>query len=168
LPHLEATIVGIVGVAYAAAVLLLFSFRKLRPALLAMGVGMIALMIALFGLYLPRVEQLKLSESIAAILKANGGGADSTQPGDVQMIGYKEPSLAFYQGGTIREQSENDFLQTHPQGEWPHFLVIREDVWQSLPDEIKTQLEVLGSARGWEYADRGRMWSVFVARKRGN
>jgi hypothetical protein len=153
-----------VGVAYAVAVLLLFNFQRIRAALLTMGLGMIALMITLFAIYLPRVEQLKLSQSIAAILKAHGGGAESTQPGDVQMIAYKEPSLAFYQGGTIREQSENDFLQTHPQAEWPRFVTIREDIWQKLPDATKAELEVLGTARGWAYAAGGKMWTIYVVR----
>jgi 4-amino-4-deoxy-L-arabinose transferase-like glycosyltransferase len=157
-------VVAPVGVAYAIAVLLLFNFQRIRAALLTMGLGMIALMITLFAVYLPRVEQLRLSQTIAAILKAHGGGAESTQPGDVQMIAYKEPSLAFYQGGTIREQSENDFLQTHPRDQWPRFLTIREDIWQKLPDAIKQELEVLGTARGWAYADKGRMWTVYVVR----
>ena len=56
---------------------------------------------------------------------------------DVQMMGYKEPSLAFYQGGTIREQSENDFLIKHPQSEWPKWLVIRQDLWDKTPAEIQ-------------------------------
>ena len=77
-----------------------------------------------------------------------------------------EPSLAFYQGGTIREQSENDFLATHPSSQWPRFTVIREDVWQRTPDSVKSQLEVLGEKTGIDLADRGRTWTVFVVRKR--
>jgi hypothetical protein len=100
------------------------------------------------------------------VLHRNGGAAESTQAGDVQMIGYKEPSLAFYQGGTIREQSENDFLQTHPPQQWPQFLTIRQDVWRDIPREAKAKLEVLGECRGWAYADRGRTWTVIVVRKR--
>jgi 4-amino-4-deoxy-L-arabinose transferase-like glycosyltransferase len=167
LPQIPAMIVFVVGLSYAVAVFALFvQFRKLRYALLTMGAGMIVLMAVLFAFYLPRVQPLQLSRCIGDVLRHNGGGAESTTAGDVQMIAYKEPSLAFYQGGTIREQSENDFLKTHSPEQWPRFLTIRQDVWDDTPPEIRAKLEILGECRGWAYADKGRTWTVIVVRKR--
>ena len=131
-----------------------------------MGGGMIAMMALLFGLFVPRIESLRLSPRIAEILKQNGGDASATKPGDVQMIAYKEPSLAFYQGGTIREQSKNDFLITHPIADWPKFVVIREDAWKKMPADVTTNLDVLGEVRGIDLPDSGRMWTVMVAKKK--
>jgi 4-amino-4-deoxy-L-arabinose transferase-like glycosyltransferase len=166
LPVAAAAAVAMIGVAWAGAVFVLFHLRRPGPALIAMGEGMLLVMAALFSWYLPNVEALRLSVRTAAILHRHGGGAARTRAGDVQMIAYKEPSLAFYQGGTIREQSENDFLLTHPFDQWPRFTVIRRDVWDRMPDSVKDRLEVLGEARGLDLADRGRTWTVYVLRKR--
>jgi hypothetical protein len=70
------------------------------------------------------------------------------------MIGYKEPSLAFYQGGTIREQGENDFLLTHPPPEWPRFLVIARTSGTGMPAAVKSQWHLAGVTRGRDLADK--------------
>jgi 4-amino-4-deoxy-L-arabinose transferase-like glycosyltransferase len=143
-------------------------FRRGRPdaGLVAMGLGMILAMTIAFGWYLPNAHFLRLTACVADVLKQNGGGARDTQPGDVQMIAFKEPSLAFHQGGTIREQPETEFLLTHPPSEWPKWLVIRDDVWQRMPADVKDRLEVVGSCRGVAYAAGGKTWTVWVVRKR--
>jgi hypothetical protein len=143
-----------------------FGRTRLRATALMMGSGMLLTMGLLFGLLLPRLQILQLSPRLAQILRDNGGDAAHTRPGDVQMVAYKEPSLAFYQGGTIREQSENDFLLTHPPDQWPTWLVIRGDIWDRMPDDVKARLEVVGSARGLDLADKARTWTVYVLRKR--
>jgi hypothetical protein len=159
-------LLAIVGVAYGGFVFACFVRRRPGMGLIAMGGGMIAVMALIFGLYLPRAEFLRLSVDLGETLKRNGGGASDTRPGDVQMIAYKEPSLAFYQGGTIREQSENDFLLTHPPDQWPRFLVIREDIWSRMPADVKAKWDDLGSSRGLDLADKARTWTVHVLRKR--
>jgi hypothetical protein len=158
---------SLVGVAYAVAVYVPFHQLRPRRGLIAMGVGMILAMTVAFGWYLPASPVFRLSVCLGDILHRAGGGADRTAPGDVQMIAYKEPSLAFYQGGTIREQSENDFLATHPPEQWPTWTVIRQDVWDRMPAAVKARLEVVGSCRGLDLADKGRVWRVYVVRKRG-
>jgi hypothetical protein len=144
-----------------------YFFRR-RPAtgLVAMGLGMMLVMGFGFARYLPGMQDLRLSVDLAAILARAGGSARDTRPGDVQMIAYKEPSLAFYQGGTIREQGENDFLLTHPPADWPKFLVIREDVWDRMPQPVKSQWQLAGVTRGRDLADKARTWTVYVLRKR--
>jgi 4-amino-4-deoxy-L-arabinose transferase-like glycosyltransferase len=154
------------GIAYGICVFGFFHSRRPREGLLAMGLGMMIAMAIAFGWYLPNAHFLRLPVCIADALRANGGGAHDTQPGEVQMIAYKEPSLAFYQGGTIREQPENDFLVTRPPAEWPRWVVVREDVWDRMPAEVTRQLEVVSQCRGVAYADKGRTWTVIVARTR--
>ncbi len=115
---------SLVAIAYAVTVFAFFVAEKPRHAVAAMAGGMAAAIIVAFGFYLPNAWFFRLSSSVADVLKRDG----ATVPGQEQMIAYKEPSLAFYQGGTIREQTENDFLVTHPPTDWPKWLTIRSDV----------------------------------------
>jgi len=137
-------------------------FRAARPLAAAdvMGIGMMIFMAAMYCGYLRHAEFLRISERLAAALRANHATAD------IRMIGYKEPSLAFYQGGTIREERDNQFLQNHPPGEWPDWLVITEDLWQGTPREIRDQFELVESARGWNYANAGKVVEVIAVQKR--
>lgn len=154
------------GVLYAVIVFGAFMRRSPEVGLAAMGLGMMLVMSVTFGWYLPQIDLLRLSPCIAEALQRHHGGAKETKAGEVQMIAYKEPSLAFYQGGTIREQSENDFLLTHPPEQWPSFIVIRSDVWDRMPKDVKDKWELIGTCRGLDVADRGRTWTVFTLRKR--
>jgi 4-amino-4-deoxy-L-arabinose transferase-like glycosyltransferase len=156
----------IVGGIYTSVVVIAFLRRRPRLGLIAMGVGMLPAMAIMWGMYLPNATFIRLSGDIADILKQSGAGPRETTAGDVQMIGYKEPAVAFHQGGTIREQSDNDFLMKTPPSDWPRFLVIRDDIWQRTPDAVKSQLEELGSARGLAYAAGGKTWTVHVVRKK--
>jgi 4-amino-4-deoxy-L-arabinose transferase-like glycosyltransferase len=152
----------ICAVAYAAAVVIPFLRRRPPVGLINMALGVMAAIPIAWGLYLPNAEFLRLGTNVASILKQNARG---TQPGDVQMIGYKEPSLAFHQGGTIREQPEDNFLAAHPPNDWPRFIVITEPIWQQTPDPVKQQFDILGTARGINPA-KGKSLTVLVLRKR--
>jgi 4-amino-4-deoxy-L-arabinose transferase-like glycosyltransferase len=156
----------IVAVLYASAVVAGFIRRRPRIGLIAMGVGMLPAMAIMWGLYLPNAQSLRLSGNVAEILRHNGAGPRETTPGDIQMIGYKEPGVAFHQGGTVREQSDNDFLTKTPPPQWPRFLVIRDDLWQATPQAAKEQLEVIETASGIAYAAGGKMRTVVVVRKK--
>jgi 4-amino-4-deoxy-L-arabinose transferase-like glycosyltransferase len=153
-----------VAALYAAAVIVPFLRRRPRAGLIAMGVGMMPAMMIIWGFYLPSAHFLRLSGCVGDLLKQNGGGPRDTRVGDVQMIGYKEPSLAFHQGGTIREQSDDAFLAHTPLEQWPRFMTIRDDLWQTTPSAAKEQLEVIGSCRGIAYAAGGKTWTVWVVR----
>jgi 4-amino-4-deoxy-L-arabinose transferase-like glycosyltransferase len=156
----------IVGVTYVSIVVVAFLSRRPRVGLITMGLGMLPAMAIMWGLYLPNAQFIRLSGNLADILKQNGAGPRDTKPGDVQMIGYKEPAVAFHQGGTVREQGDNDFLTKAPPSDWPRFLVIRDDIWQRTPDAVKAQLEEVGGARGIAYAAGGKTWTVWVLRKK--
>jgi hypothetical protein len=116
-----------------------------------MGVGMFVLVIVLHVGFLPAAGFLQVSRQTADILKANG----ATTAGDEIMIDYKEPSLAFYQGGTIREESRNDYLSSVDPIFWPEWIVVTEDVWKKTPGEKQSLLEEVGSVEGWDYAGKG-------------
>jgi 4-amino-4-deoxy-L-arabinose transferase-like glycosyltransferase len=153
---------------YSAAVVAAFLAKRPRLGLIAMALGMMLAMAFLWGFYLPNAHFIRLSGNVAEILKQNGAGPHETRPGDVQMIGYKEPGVAFHQGGTVREQPDNEFLLKTPPQQWPRFLVVRDDVWQATPPDVKAQLEELGAARGIAYAAGGKQRTVVVVRKRGS
>src|SRR5205085_10736788 len=78
----------------------LVQFRGARPLVAAgvMGIGMLVLVGVLYGLYLPAARFLQISRQAADVLIEHG----ATHPGQAIMIDYKETSLPFYQGGTIR------------------------------------------------------------------
>jgi 4-amino-4-deoxy-L-arabinose transferase-like glycosyltransferase len=157
------TIVGAIDVSI---VVVAFLSRRPRLALIAMGVGMLPAIAVMWGMYLPNAQFIRLSGNLADILKQNGAGSRDTKPGDVQMIGYKEPAVAYHQGGTIREQGDNDFHTKTPPSDWPRYLVIRDDIWQRTPDAVKVQLDEVGGARGIAYAAGGKTWYVHVVRKK--
>ncbi|HEX8521620.1 MAG TPA: hypothetical protein VF669_05130, partial [Tepidisphaeraceae bacterium] len=152
----------LIAILYAATVFTLFVAEKPRAAALAIAGGMVAAMLIAYGWYLPQARFFQLSKSIAAVLRRDGG----VVAGRVQMIGYKEPSLAFYQGGTIREQPENNFLITHPPQDWPRWLTIRSDIWQTMPEHVQQRFTLLSTCQGWAYADKGKVVNVLVLRKR--
>ena len=135
--------------------------KALRPAVW-MGVGMLAAVAIAYGLVLPRIEALRISPRVAQVLVENG----ATKPGDVIMIDYKEPSLAFYQGGTIRPQRDNAYLNLTPPEQWPRWIVLTADIWKNTPAEVRAGLEVIATVHGWAYADGGRVVDVMVLRKR--
>lgn len=129
---------------------------------LALGTGMLAGVMIVYGLILPHISQLRISNRVADILIHEG----ATHSGDVKMIDYKETSLAFYQGGTIRPERNNKYLVTAPPNEWPRWIVLTDMIWNQTPDAIKQQLDIVGTVHGLSYADRMRLLDVIVVRKK--
>jgi 4-amino-4-deoxy-L-arabinose transferase-like glycosyltransferase len=123
-----------------------------------------AMIVIVYSLVLPMIPQLQVSRRVADLLRDRG----ATRLGDVIMIDYKEPSLAFYQGGTIREESNDNFLaQTGPQ-QWPRFVVLTRRVWEGLPSTVRDELEIVDPPiSGWWYP-KGRRVEVLVVRKRAH
>lgn len=161
-PIVPPAVLALATVGFAAVVMRAFVRRNVTLGLLATGVGMVAVYAVLFGLYLPNANVLRVSARTAALLHREGatGGA----AGEALMLDYKEPSLAFYQGGTIWEHSAM-VLSHELLDRAPAWLVITDDVWDRSPDDVRARAETLGSVRGLAYAD-GRAVTVFVVRKR--
>jgi 4-amino-4-deoxy-L-arabinose transferase-like glycosyltransferase len=145
------------------AILMIATFRARFPreGLLAMGFGAAVIYLVLFGIYLPRADFLHLSKRTADILIQHG----ATGERQVEMLDYKEPSLAFYQGGTIRENSamalSHDLLNHAPP-----WLVVTSEVLAKTPPDVQARLDEIGTARGLAYADGGRVVDTIVVKQR--
>ena len=126
-----------------------------------MGFGAALVYLVFFGVYLPRAGFLHLSKRTADVLIQHG----ATGAGQVEMLDYKEPSLAFYQGGTIRENSamalSHDLLNHAPP-----WLVVTTEVLAKTPPDVQARLDEVGSVRGLAYADGGRVVDVIVVKQR--
>lgn len=145
---------------YAASVLYFFWRKRPRPALISMGVGMAFIVALAWGVYLPKAEFLRLSPRIAQVLIDQGATGEHS----VLMMGYKEQSLAFYQGGTIDDAPEN-YLAKTPPSKWPGWLVMRDDLWRICPPEIQRYWNPVERLRGWNYSDGGKVVTVEVLKR---
>ena len=143
--------------------LLVVALLRRRRGVAAMGIGMMCVCALLFGVYLPRAQFLRLSILTAEVLRQHG----VTAPGQSLMIDYKEPSLAFYQGGTIREQL-SPIIVWGQYAKWTPWMVITRDVWMRSPEEVRGHLEIIAHFRGLAIADAMRDIDVMVVRTRSN
>lgn len=164
LPYPAMSALSLEALFFAVLIFLLFARRQIAAAAFCMGLAMLCLMALLFGFYLPDARFLHLSENVGAYLQQAG----ATQLHDVAMIDYKEDSLPFYQGGTIRPQRLNDFLNREPPENWPTFLVITREIWNSTSQSAKAHLEVLRTFHGLAYAAKGRVVDVMVVKKKAH
>ena len=103
LPWNAMILLTLISTAYAIVVLTLILRRRFALVFWSMGIGMLVAAGVMFTAYFPRADFLRISIRVADVLKRES----ATHPGDVKMIDYKEPSLGFYQGGTIREESDS-------------------------------------------------------------
>jgi 4-amino-4-deoxy-L-arabinose transferase-like glycosyltransferase len=157
-------ILTILSIEYARQVWLYFRARRVLDAAAVMGIGMMAFVAVLYSWYLPRADFLRISPRVADVLIGNG----ATKAGDEIMIDYKEPSLAFYQGGTIREQTDDDYLVKTDPILLPPWVVVTDRIWRSMPEEARARYTVVGTVRGWWYANKGQVVDVLVLRKRAD
>jgi len=150
------------GLAYAAVVFVNLLRRDLAYGAAAIGAGMIVCIGILFGWLIPQSPYLRVSERVAGIVVEHG----ATHPGDAIMVDYAEPGLAYYQGGTIREQPP-DYFTKHGPDEWPQWIVLTNDTWnKQMPPEYHSLLQKVGQVHGLSYADRGRIEDVMIVRYR--
>jgi 4-amino-4-deoxy-L-arabinose transferase-like glycosyltransferase len=154
--------ISVVCVAYGAIVWMQFQSRHPLRAAAFMGCGMLLFVAALYGLYLPHASFLHLSPRVARVLLDNG----ATDRGDAIMIDYKEDSLAFYQGGTIRRESDDLFLLKTPPWEWPRWVVITDRVWSAHPSWVREQFDEVARVRGLWYVKGMRVVEVVVLRRK--
>lgn len=152
----------IFGVLYAVSVCYFFDTGRMREALIAMGCGSMGLALLLFGVYLPRSQPLRLPIRVADVLLARG----VTHPHDVVMFEYKEPSLAFYQGGTIREYNDSLAKLANSPTE-PRWVVIPKWVWDQASPATRSAFELMAPPlKGWDYSDALKTAEVMVLRRK--
>ncbi len=135
---LAAGYLGIVGV--------MLVRRRLPAAVVAMGLGMLLIATTLYGVFLPGAWYLRMPAAIGRTLRVLG----ATREGEVIMVGFFEPSLAFYQGGTIRERPA-DFLVRTPVCEWPRWIVATEGLHGALPSDKLAGIRVVERFHGLNY-----------------
>jgi 4-amino-4-deoxy-L-arabinose transferase-like glycosyltransferase len=152
LPYAAMTMISILGVLFGATVFALFKARRSAAGAVAMGI---------YGWYLPRAEFLQLSPRVADVLIAH----DVVHPHQVIMLGYMEPSLAFYQGGTMREAGPIG-LGPNFVSQFPPWMVVSADVWNQATPDVRQLFDVIADVRGLAYADRGRWVNVMVLRRK--
>ena len=155
-------VLSVLAIEYGREVFVYFRAQRVLDAAAVMGIGMMIFVAVLYGWYLPGAEYLRVSPRVADALKRQG----ATSAGDVIMIDYKEPSLAFYQGATIREQRQNDYLQKTDDTLRPRWLVITDRIWQKTPEPIRGRWIEVDRIRGWAYADGGNTVQVLVLRRK--
>jgi 4-amino-4-deoxy-L-arabinose transferase-like glycosyltransferase len=164
LPRTTMLIVSLTTAVFAVLIFIQFARHRIIAAACAMAAATFVVLGILFAGYLPRAQFLHLSQRIGVYLQS----INATTRGDVYMIDYKEDSLPFYQGGSIRPQPKNTFLAERPVEEWPTYLVITKEIWNNTPESAKAHLEVLQSFRGWAYAAKGRVVDVMVLKKKAS
>jgi 4-amino-4-deoxy-L-arabinose transferase-like glycosyltransferase len=161
LPYAAMTALSIFGIVFGATVFAFFKSRRIVAGAVAMGVGTMALVAIAYGCYLPRADFLRLSPRVADVLIAN----DVVKPHQVIMLGYMEPSLAFYQGGTMREAGPIGLTRNFV-SQFPQWMVVSSDVWKQATPDVRELFDVVADVRGLAYADRGRWVDVMVLRRK--
>jgi len=124
---------------------------------------------------LPQFKFMQYSPELAKILAKYDGLADKAPVGEVVTLiyennddsaGFREPTGHYYQGGTLRVQDQNHFLEKTPPDKWPRLMIINDKVWAVLPDSTRQQLETLGTVRAWLYSDERRIGDLMVVRRK--
>lgn len=139
-----------------------FGQRRPLAAARAMGGGFLTVVAVAYALFLPTFAPLMLTRDVAALINANDGDG---RPG--VMIDFKEPSLAFEQGGGLREESRGDYLNVTPPTEWPEWAVVTRRVWDAARPDVRDQWTLVGSISGVAYSDRAARREVLVLRQAG-
>lgn len=153
---------SVFGIVYAVSVCYFFDTGRARATMISMGVGSMGLAVLLFAVYLPQSQPLRLPIRVADVLIAHG----VTHPHEAVMFEYKEPSLAFYQGGTIREYNASlATLAASP--DEPQWAVIPKWVWDQATPATRSAFEVVGpTLKGLDYSDAMKVADVMVVRRK--
>jgi len=150
------------GIVYAALVAWRFFRRQFARGAIVMGAGMAVMLLILYTVILPYMDFLHLPKRVAAdLVRLGAGGANQ----HVMMIGFDEPSLAFYQGGGARRPPEQEaYFETHPPNQWAKWFVVLDDQdnWEQIPADLKKFLAIRASETGLNYSHEGKILKVLV------
>jgi 4-amino-4-deoxy-L-arabinose transferase-like glycosyltransferase len=126
----------------------------------AMGIGTLGIVAAAYALLLPRLEALRLSYNLAQDFESADGYAARGY-----MIDFKEPSLAFHQGGGLVEQRDETFLHDVSPDKWPEWIVLTRRIWNDATPEIRAQWQVVSTRNGLALNGHGGV-EVLILRKK--
>jgi 4-amino-4-deoxy-L-arabinose transferase-like glycosyltransferase len=149
------------GICFGLTVFTAFKARRLEAGAVLMGLWTFVMVTVLYVWYLPNAQFLRVSPRVAQILRQN----HVTQKGQVLMLEYMEPSLAFAQGGTIREAGDVGFGPRFEPMFTP-WLVVTKSVWDAAPAALRDQFEIKGTVFGLAYADHGKWLTVMVIHRK--
>jgi hypothetical protein len=91
---------------------------------------------------------------------------NAIHPYDAVMFEYKEPSLAFYQGGTIREY-DLSLAQLAQNESEPWWVVTKRSIWEREAPKVRAAFDVIGTPMtGLDYSDNLTPVDIVVLRKR--
>lgn len=161
-PWVALICLSIFGAAFGLVVYSLFATQRTVAALVSLGIGSWIGATLFFGLYLPNANPLRASIRVAQVLKQH----DIVYPHQVLMLDYKEPSLAFYQGGTIREAKHSLALLDQHFDSAPPWMVMTNDIWNQTTPDVRARLDVVASFPALNYSDSLRRMEVMVVRKK--
>lgn len=137
-----------------------FNVGRILSAARAMGGSVVAMVLLLWTGFLPAFEPIRLSQNLARVFKDHDAlGALGL------MIDYKEPSLAFHQGGGLRERSDGRYLAEGDPAAFPEWVVVTSEIWEATPRDAQGHWAVLARVKGIAYSDRGRACEVLVLRR---
>jgi 4-amino-4-deoxy-L-arabinose transferase-like glycosyltransferase len=159
---LPVPLIGIVafclcGIIYAAVVFTSLWQNRIRRAAIFMGVGMAVMIGILYGAIFPGLQVVRLSERLVGHLSALGACGANVRVADV---GYGEPSLAFYQGGDVRQYDH--LWQLGPPAAWPRWIVIRDREWDEVRPDIQARLQIVAQEWGIDYSNGGKSMTVRI------
>lgn len=123
--------------------------KRLLAAAGVMGGGFWAVVALAFAVYWPATPSLTLARRVGTELQS----LQQERPGPARMVEFKEPSLAFYQGGTIR--SLGDPLALASPTDRPRWLVTEESAWRRQPDAVRAGWSIERTLRGLNLAGDG-------------
>jgi 4-amino-4-deoxy-L-arabinose transferase-like glycosyltransferase len=161
-PKFELTTIAVAGIVFGLLIAGSFILGRPRVGLISMGLATMTLSALLYGLYFPIEQPLRISSRVAKVLIDH----DVVHPHQVEMRGYLEPSLAFCQGGSIREAlyPMQPLGKIKPATPW---MVITRELWDQSDPAIRSEFKIVSEGiEGVNYSDKLRRVEVLVAKKR--
>ena len=131
-------------------------------AAIAMGLGFWTIVAFAWTLFVPATTAFTLSKRVGETLRKIGATRN------VVMIEFKEPSLAFYQGGTIREQTRETLVDTTISSKVPQWIVISDDILQQQSAELRSGFTIIETFRGMNLADGRREQTVSILERKSS
>ena len=160
-PKFERTVLATAGIIFGVLIAGGFLTQRARLGLISLGAATMTLSALLYGLYFPIAQPLRISTRVAQVLIDH----DVLHPNQVEMRGYLEPSLAFYQGGTIREAAfpMQPLGKIQPAAPW---VVITRQIWNESTSAFRSRYKIVSSGiEGCNYSDKLSKVEVLVIQR---
>ena len=180
LPWGAMVVLSIFGFVYTLGVWRLFSRDRIAEAAGWLGGGFLLMIVLFYGWYVPSSPYLAISKRVATLLhQVDALAGDGAAKGEVACLsynldasgakwkntGWREPSMDFYQGGTLSHLEEDRFLERHATEYWPRVMIITKEIWEMSSQLVQSRLRVVGKVRGLSYASEGAVVELWVVEK---